>query len=84
MTLSLADLFFVKDQSRKYYINTPNPSRLEGMDRDLTEGELIVVSYFEAAVDLLAKRGLLVGDWYKDDRVNLFCTDSNPVTDDYE
>ena len=56
MNITLSDLIFLMDQSRRKYLETPSPSRLEGMSGDLSDKELVALSWLNASLNLLAKK----------------------------
>ena len=43
----------------KTYLNTPSRCRLKGMEKDLDEGQLRALIYFEAAITILNNMGAL-------------------------
>lgn len=57
------------------------PARFVGMKRDLTNGEIVAISYYKAVVQHLVKRGALGSDFEYD--LEFINIDSEPEEDDY-
>lgn len=53
------DLLWFMDLAREYLIEIPSSNKLPGMNRSLSLSERIALSYLNASIVLLNRRGLL-------------------------
>ena len=80
--LKHSDLLFVVDRARAKYLEIPIPSKLPGMLMDLSERDMVALSYIEASLALLVKNNIIKYSDELNELTQTFISDSDCTLDD--
>ena len=80
--MNLKDLHFILDLAQKNFVNFPIGLTVEGMNRQMDSREIMAASYYQAVIDFLVKKQVLLNT--KDHDIILFEIDSDTIESDYE
>lgn len=79
-SITQKDLDFVKDQARRSLEKLTG--RLEGMSKDISDGDRLALAYIEGVVSLLCKKGVFTANTVPL-KVELLEGSSTPQSEDY-
>lgn len=80
--MKLKDLQKIIEFAQNYYINTPQEIvKIDGLNRPVTSGELLAISYYAAVLNYLQYSGVLTETEHLD--IIHLDRDSDPEDEDY-
>jgi len=79
--LTYKEVLLLKGWTRDSLLATSIPCTLQGMDRDLDEGDILAISYLRGSLQFMNSKGLLIPDWEKRFEIQLWHQDSEPDAD---
>jgi hypothetical protein len=61
-TIDFKDIQYLRDQARERWKEVPAGACLPGKNTAMTEPEILAMAWFQASMDLLARKGLKTDD----------------------